>query len=203
VLSSPSPSKPAAVGRFDAHALDQLKVIRETMERSSRFTSVPGYGGMLMGLTGLVAALLSDPVDASGEWVGPWLAAAGLALGIGGFTMMRKARSNGVALGRGVGRRFLLGMAPSMLAALVLTPALLGAGGSQLLPALWLLLYGSAVMAGGAFSVRAVPIMGACFLLLGAVALLAPMEWMPWLLGAGFGALHVGFGWWIARRHGG
>ena len=200
-------SLPAEVSHIGDHALHQLRVIRETMERRSRFTSVPGWGGMAMGLVAVLATVLSDPADPGQEqgqeWLFTWLGAAVVAVAIGCATMVRKARANGVALARGVGRRFLLGMTPSILAALVLTPALAVGDRASLLPALWLLLYGSAVIAGGAFSVRAVPMMGACFLLLGGVAVFAPTAWMNGLLGLGFGGLHLSFGWWIARRHGG
>ncbi len=155
-----------------------------------------------MGLIAVCAALISDPMHGR-DWVVTWLVAAGLAIAVGGWAMVSKARNNGVALARGVGRRFLLGMVPSIVAALVLTPALSRGESAELLPALWLLAYGSAVIAGGAFSVRAVPIMGAGFLLVGVVAAFAPLSWMNWLLGIGFGGLHLVFGAWIARRHGG
>jgi hypothetical protein len=193
----------AKVSRLGDHALDQLRVIRETMERSSRFTSVPGLGGIGMGLVALAAALVSDPVAEPEGWLITWVVAAVLAMVIGSVSMWLKARRNGAALARGVGRRFVLGMVPSLLVAVVLTPALVGTDAFRWLPALWLLLYGSAVIAGGAFSVRAVPVMGAAFLVLGVVAVVIPPEWGNWLLGLGFGGLHIGFGWLIARRHGG
>jgi hypothetical protein len=71
------------------------------------------------------------------------------------------------------------------------------------LPAVWLLLYGTALTAGGAFSVRVVWMMGVAFMLLGTTAVVAPTAYGHWLMGAGFGALHIGFGWVIARNYGG
>jgi hypothetical protein len=68
---------------------------------------------------------------------------------------------------------------------------------------MWLLLYGTAVVTGGAFSVRAVPIMGLCLMLLGAVALFLPRAMGDLFMAFGFGFVQIGFGIWIAKRHGG
>jgi threonine/homoserine/homoserine lactone efflux protein len=68
---------------------------------------------------------------------------------------------------------------------------------------MWLLLYGTAVVAGGAFSVQIVPVMGLCFMAAGVLALFSPTAWCQWIMGAAFGGLHIAFGIPIARRHGG
>ena len=66
-----------------------------------------------------------------------------------------------------------------------------------------LLLYGTALVAGGALSVRIVPVMGLAFMALGIAALGAPAAWGNAFMAAGFGGLHIVFGLVIARRYGG
>jgi len=64
-------------------------------------------------------------------------------------------------------------------------------------------LYGAGIITGGLYSVPAVPVMGLCFMAAGALAVVAPATWSNWFLAAGFGGLHIAFGFFIARRHGG
>jgi hypothetical protein len=186
-----------------SHAIANLRYIRDTMESASAFTAVPGWGGVAMGLSAVGAALLATRTDRPAEWLGVWLADAALALVVGGSTMAHKARGAGQSVSSGAGRRFLLGLAPPIAAAAVLTAVLARSGAWSVIPGTWLLLYGVGVMAGGAFSVRLVPLLGALFMLLGTVAFVLPAAWGDALLALGFGGLHVAFGLVIARRYGG
>jgi len=186
-----------------SRAMDNLRYIRETMESSAAFTAVPGLGGIAVGVSALVAAWLSTTPQLAPHWLWVWVADAALALAVGGWTMWRKAGRVGISLSRGAGRRFLLSLSPPLVAAALLTVVLQRLDVVEPIPGVWLLLYGAGVMTGGAFSVRAVPVMGACFMLLGAVALLTPIQWSMGLLALGFGGLHIVFGTLIAVRHGG
>ena len=192
-------SEPIALGD---RAVDDLRFIRRTMERGHAFTAVPGWGGVGMGVTGLLAALVGATRPTSEAWLATWLTAALIAMGIGVWSMHRKARRAHEPLISGSGRKFLLGFLPPALAGAILTVALHQAGAATLIAGTWLLLYGVAVAAAGAFSVKVVPLMGACFMLLGTAALLAPVSWGDVLLGIGFGGLHVAFGLHIAKKHG-
>jgi hypothetical protein len=183
--------------------MENLRFIRDTMERAHAFTGVPGWGGVGMGVTALAAAFLASRQPTVERWLLTWLAAGWLAFAIGGLAMIRKAAAGDTPLTSKPGRRFVLAYTPPILVGGILTVALYQAGLPTLLPGMWLLLYGAAVVTGGAMSVRIVPVMGACFLVLGAVALFAPATWGNPLLALGFGGVHIGFGLWIARRYGG
>lgn len=197
-LADPPPS-------LHERAAEDLRFIRGAMERSASFTAVPGLGGMLMGLIALTAAAaargLAPPVGEA--WLAIWLGAAALAAVVGGVSMQRKAAREGASLLQGPGRRFLLGLCPSILAGALLTAALARSGQHALLPATWLLLYGAGVVAAGAFSHLVVPLTGAAFLLVGAAALAAPAAWGDALMAAGFGGIHLVSGFVVWRRHGG
>jgi hypothetical protein len=184
-------------------AIENLRYIRDTMERAGPFTAVPGWGGVAMGATAAVAALLAHQQPSAERWLLTWLAEGWLAFAIGGLAMVRKAGSGETSLLSRPGRRFVLAYAPPILVGGLLTLALYRAGLVSLLPALWLLLYGAAVVTGGALSVRVVPVMGVCFIVVGTVALFLPASWGDLMMGLGFGLLHVGFGLWIAWRYGG
>jgi hypothetical protein len=183
--------------------MDDLSFIRRTMEHATAFTAVPGWGGVAMGATALVAAALAGgSVTPSGRLV-PWLVASVVALLIGGWAMAMKARRAGTTVFSYSGRRFVLSFLPPLAVGALLTAALARAGLHQALPGTWLLLYGTGIVTGGAFSIRVVPIMGICFVLLGVAALFGPPAWGNALMAAGFGGLHIVFGLLIARRYGG
>lgn len=184
-------------------AMDNLRFIRETMERASSFTAVPGWGQAAIGLTALLAAFVASQQAAVTAWVLVWLAEALASLVIAGWAMYRKARAAETPLLSGPGRKLASNFAPPMVAGALLTVVFYRAGLTEFLPGLWLLLYGTGVVTGGAFSVRPVPVMGLCFMFVGAGALFCPPAWGDAFLAAGFGLLHVIFGIHIARNYGG
>jgi hypothetical protein len=188
---------------LERHAADNIRFIRETMERAASFTAVPGAGGVAMGTTALAAAAISLAAPTPGAWLAVWLVESVVAIAIGCVAMARKARRTRTDMFSGPARRFLLTLTPPLAAGALLTLALAGAGRPEMLPGVWLLLYGTAVVTGGAMSVRPVLVMGALFMLLGAAALASPSAWGTAYLAAGFGGLQIVFGAVIARRHGG
>ncbi len=203
VPGNPLRSRPAEPIALDARARDNLRFIRETMERAASFTAVPGWGGVAMGITALGAAAVASRQESSAAWLITWVAEAALAVAIAGWTTLSKARIAGVSLFSGPGRRFALSFVPPLLVGALLTIVLFRAELTAAIPGMWLLLYGTGVVTGGAFSIRIVPLLGLCFMVLGAVALFCPASWSNGFLAVGFGGLHIIFGAVIARRYGG
>jgi hypothetical protein len=185
------------------HAIADIRFIRAAMERTSNFTAVPGLGGVCMGLTALAAAPLAAHQTTPLAWLTVWATEAVLAIAIGGLAMVDKARRSQTPLFAGAGRKFLMAFAPPIVAGALLTWPLFQAGLPGVLSAAWLMLYGVAIIAAGAYSALIVPSMGLAYLGLGALALVAPPGLRDLLLGAGFGGLHIIFGFWIYRRYGG
>ena len=196
----PRPSNPP---EMQARAMDNLRFIRETMEAAGTFTAVSGWGQVFIGVTAVVAAVVAARFAGSSEWVLVWAAEAGLALLISVWFMYNKAKSASLPLLTGSARKLLFSFSPVFAVGMVVTVALMQRGLYALLPGIWMTLYGTAVVAAGAFSVRIVPVMGAAFIVVGGFALFAPATWSTALMIAGFGLLHVVFGFIIARRHGG
>lgn len=199
-------------------ALQDLSFIRRTMEGAASFTDVPGWGLVIAGVIAFATAFLADRQPTPERWLAMWLAAAAAAASLSGAMMWRKMRRRVVDAGdeRRVllnvpARKFLLSLLPALLVGAVLTLALadLTVPGidprivERVLPGMWLLLYGLGITTAGAFSIRAVPIMGLGFIILGAAALFIPALDGDLMMALGFGGLQVGFGLLIARRHGG
>jgi hypothetical protein len=202
-INDPLPHRPSTSVKLDDHARDNLRFIRETMERAGSFTAVPGWGGVAIGVTALGAAAIAARQSTSFAWLVTWGIEAFVAISIAVWTTLSKARIARTPLLSGPGRRFVYSFAPALFVGALLTLCLVRANVMDAVPGTWLLLYGTGMVAAGAFSIRVVPLMGLCFMVLGAVALFSPSNWEDLLLAAGFGCLHIIFGAVIARNYGG
>ena len=188
---------------LDQQAAESIAFIRHTMARSASFTAVPGKGGAAMGVIGVVVAVVASLQTEPATWLGIWLVGAALAIPVGLWTMLTKARMHAVELFSPAGRRFAQGFLPAIVAAAILTALLVRGERVDLLPAVWLLLYGAGVMAGGSASIPVLAWTGAAFMGCGIGAGLSPAGWGDLWLGLGFGGAHIVFGFIIARKHGG
>jgi hypothetical protein len=183
------------------HALADLRYIRETMERAGSFTSIPGWGGVVIGVTAVVTCAIAQRFLATNDplWLTAWLADAALAAVIAVVAMLHK----GVSFTSRPARRFFMSYLAPIVAGALLTAILARTGSQSALPATWLLLYGSSFISSGSYSIPVIPVMGAAFMILGVAACFVPMAVGNILLGVGFGGLHIVFGLIIARRYGG
>jgi hypothetical protein len=184
-------------------AIDNLRFIRETMERSAHFTAIPGYGGALMGATAIGAAIIAQNQPTIREWLITWLVEAVLAFIIGLFAMWQKAKNAGDSLVSAPARKFALAFAPPLVAGVVLTALFYFKSLFAFMPTVWLTLYGTAVVTGGAYSVKIVPIVGWLFIALGLVSVFIDTSYNNLLMALGFGVLQIVFGLIVARRYGG
>jgi hypothetical protein len=185
-----------------SRALGTLAYIRASIESSSTM-DVPGMAGIVMGLIGALTALVvSLPVFAA-HWLAIWLVAAAAALALGGALVARQVGRRGHGRYPGPARKFLLCLCPALLAGAALTSVLWTAGAGGVIPGMWLLLYGCAVLSASTVMMagitRLVCLMGALFVALGVLAFVLPAAAHTVLLGLGFGLLHIVFGFLIGR----
>ena len=203
---SPSPAfrmPPEEPPALHDRAMDNLQFIRDTMERAGAFTAVPGWGGVAIGVTALATTYIAREQASFSRWMAVWFGEAVIALAISAWAVRRKAIRANIPLLSGPGRRFALNFAPPMLVGGILTLVLYRAGLYAAIPGVWLLLYGTGIVAGGAFSVPVVPAHGLVLMLTGTVALFAPTAWRDYFMAFGFGLLQITLGYVIARRYGG
>jgi hypothetical protein len=184
-------------------AIDNLKFIRETMERSTVFTSVPGYGGIFMGVTAVAAAYIANNQPYIRSWLTVWLTEAFLAFAIGLFALWQKSRISKTSLLSTPAKKLVMNSLPPMLCGVFITLGLWRFGHFEMMIPVWIICYGAAVVCGGAFSVKVVPVMGWCFIAFGAIAFFLPAGFGNTMMGLSFGVLHIVFGFIIGRKFGG
>jgi hypothetical protein len=182
---------------IESRALGTLAYIRSSIE-SSGSMAVPGMAGVVMGAIGILATIAASLPRGAPHWLAIWLVAAALALALGGAMMARETAHGGHARYLGPVRKFLLCLCPALLAGAALTFVMWRAEATGLIPGMWLLLYGCAVLSAStvtlARTMRLIGMMGGLFMLLGVLAFVSPVNLHNLILGMGFGALHSLFG---------
>jgi hypothetical protein len=195
------PAHPISLGD---RAADNLQFIRETMEGSSRFTAVPGLGGLAMGVTACVAAYVANNyAPLRQDWLITWLVEAVVAFAIGLVAMWHKASRGDASLFSTPAIKFARGFVPPLIVGVAITVGLYRFGHFESMIPAWMLCYGCAVVCGGTFSVRIVPVMGWCFIAAGAICYVLPTGFGNTYMAATFGLLHIVFGAIIAKKYGG
>ncbi len=200
-LEQPSLYAPNTV-QMGSHAAATLRYIRASME-SAASLAVPGSAGIAMGAVGVAAALVSAMPGLHAYWFRIWLVAAATAAAVGGTLLARQSSLRALLLAGTPLRKFALCLGPSLLAGAVMTVVHVSNGHMQSVPGTWLLLYGCALIAASAATIRTIGILGALFGGLGLLALMLPERFQILMLGLGFGGLHLLFGYLIGwRGHG-
>lgn len=178
---------------LDTHALGTLQYIRASIDAAG-LLAVPGSAGIAMGAVGILTALLVSFKAVAVHWLLIWLIAGLVAIAFGTALMVHQVVTRGTALYRGPLRKFLMCLCPPLLVGAVLTWQLWLRAEFNLIPGVWLLMYGCAVMAASTLTRRALAVMGALLVLLGLAALQVPENFQNTVLGVGFGGLHLLFG---------
>jgi hypothetical protein len=156
-----------------------------------------------MGVTAVAAAYIAQQQPSIRDWLAVWLTEAFLAFAIGLLAMWQKTKISQTPLISGPAKKFAFGFTPPLIAGVAITLGLYRLGHFEAMPSVWMLLYGTAVVTGGAFSVRVVPVMGWIFMAFGAIAFALPMSLGNIFMGLTFGLVHIVFGIIIARKYGG
>jgi len=187
---------------IESRALGTLAFIRTSIE-SSGSMAVPGMAGIVMGAIGILATIFASFPFGAMHWLEVWLFAAAFAFVVGGAMMARETAQSGHARYLGPVRKFLLCLCPALLAGAVLSFVLWHAGTSNLIPGVWLLMYGCAVLSASTVTIprtmRLICIMGVLFMVLGLLAFASPPRVHNVILGLGFGVLHTVFGMLLGR----
>jgi hypothetical protein len=188
-----------------------LAYIKRTMEVATRYDNIPPAGYLLTGLLGLAGAggtylVLGadgarriDDLTAIDLWqLGAlWSGVLVLALVILAVAAVMRARHRGIAAWNSLATRMFVSKLPHVVAAGLLTVALVRLGHAGLIPALWLLQYGVITYSFSYFAGRDHQLLGAVLIALGAAALFGPGSWSLPLLAVGLGLGHLVFG--VAR----
>lgn len=189
-------NEPANLYRLDERAGIDLRLIRSMMQQAVLVVPMPGWGIFVVGLIGLIASYLTRYLQAL-AWVAGWGLAAVVAVVLALLISSWHIRATGKSIYVGSYSRFWLSLLPAFLSAAVLTWLFVDINQTAWLPALWLLLYGVAVIAASSHSILLVRWMGIGFLLLGIFSVFVPTGNIA--MAIGFGGLHLLFGLLITR----
>lgn len=180
------------------HAEHTLETIRTLMERSQRYEHISGYSGLVAGAVTILGSIVLRlgllPLAYPADFIVVWSAVFGVAFASHLVLTFGRARQRGEPVWSRQARTVLLAVLPAFSAALIITAVICRFGRLDLLPALWLTLYGCGALATSFFAPRSIAWLGGACFLLGAFSLLAPHTYPILTMAIGFGATHIGFG---------
>jgi hypothetical protein len=180
------------------HAEHILETIRTLMERSQRYEHISGYSGLVAGVVTILGCAVLRlnllPFAFPANFVVVWSAVFAIAFTSHLLFTFGRARQRGEPVWSRQARTVLLSVLPAFGAALAVTALIWRVGRPDLLPALWLTLYGCGVLATSFFAPRSIAWLGGTCFALGVAGLLAPHSYPILTMALGFGITHIGFG---------
>lgn len=206
-------------------AREHLRVIRQTMERSTKYSTLSGLSGVLIGLVAIVGVVVTNSIIRQApaftvrsqaelrslnafqhrqfaELAAIWTTVLVLAIAIDFVANKRRAARVGKTVMSPIGGHIILAALPAFFAGAVITYFFIMHNLAFSVWGVWMLCYGLAICAVGLFSVKPVSVLGAAFVLAGAVTLLLPPSAQLPMMALTFGGFHIGYGILMARRHG-
>jgi hypothetical protein len=199
-------------------AEENLRIIRELMERSTKYSTFSGFSGVFAGLVAIAGCLVQHFVIRSlpggsrtVAFLINWSAVIALAIGVDFLLTKRRAPLVGKTILSRLGKQMALASAPGLGMGALLTLWFLHNNMEQHIYPVWMLAYGVAVRAVGLFSQTEVSRLGWAFLGAGALALLLdalPWPAVPashlglWMIAISFGGFHIVYGIAVSRRDG-
>jgi hypothetical protein len=197
-------------------AQENLRVIRELMERSTKYSTFSGLSGVLAGLVSIAGCLvqhfyvLTLPTQAQpAAFIVNWSIVVALAIGIDFMLTKRRAPLVGKTINSRLGRQMVTASIPALGFGALLTLAFVHKGLMHDVYPYWMLAYGCAVSAVGLFSQKEVQRLGWAFLAAGALTLLAQVfTTIPVaggslgliMIAVSFGGFHIVYGITMSRR---
>ena len=190
-------------------ARENLRVIRQTMERSTKYSTLSGLSGVLIGLVAIAGVVVTErlirtlhPRPPIGSIAAVWTTVLLFAIAIDFLANKRRASRVGKQVISPLGRAYCPGRPAGFLCWGRADGLLRGARPVDSIWGVWMLAYGLAICAVGLFSVKPVSFLGGAFVLAGAVTLLLPAAWQLPMMALTFGGFHIGYGVAMARKHG-
>jgi hypothetical protein len=191
-------------------AEENLRVIRDLMERSTKHSTFSGLSGVLAGAASIVGCLMTRaleqenlrPTEFQTSFLLLWSAVIVFAVGADYLLTKRRAAQVGKYVMSRLGTQMILGSAPGLGTGALLTLFFLRQGLLPFIYPFWMLCYGIAVCAVGQFSQREVSHLGAAFLWAGAMTLFLPPSCSLWMMAVSFGGFHIVYGIRMARKDG-
>lgn len=180
------------------HAEHTLETIRTLMERSQRYEHVSGYSGLLAGATAILGCIILGfrllSFDPRTSFALVWSAVFVVAFAGHLMFTFGRARQRGESVWSRQARTVLLAVLPSFVVGVAATVLIWRLDRLDLLPALWLTLYGCGALATSFFAPRSIAWLGITCLAFGIVSLLTPHSHALLTMAVGFGVTHIGFG---------